>query len=88
MGLIRTAIQFGALFGIAHEGLKVLDHKNQQSQSQQTQGSVYQHPPSYPGSMEYSHQPYCNGGCGQRCQSNGSNGHINGNLGGQNGGKF
>jgi hypothetical protein len=72
MGLIKSAIKYGALFGIANQGLKTLDHHNQQQQQQQPQ-VIYQQPPSYQNSgpardaSGYIHQPFCNGQCGGRC---------------------
>jgi hypothetical protein len=74
MGLIKSAIKYGALFGIANQGFKALEHSSQNSQQQQPQ-VILQQPPPYQNqnngssrdASSYRHQPFCNGNCGGRC---------------------
>ena len=77
MGLIKTAIKYGALFGVAKTGFDALgQHNQQQQQQQQVQPQNQQYGPIRDASG-YLHQPYCNGQCGQRCHLNVENRNVN-----------
>lgn len=72
MGLIQTGIKYGALFGIAREGMKAIDrHSSNQTPPQQTHSNqqLYVQPAqrSLVDENGYVHQSWCNGACGGRC---------------------
>lgn len=73
MGLIKTGIKYGALFGIAREGMKAIDrHSSNQTPPQQSHSNqqLYLQPPVQRSTVDengYAHQSWCNGACGGRC---------------------
>lgn len=62
MGLIKTGIAAGALYAVAHQGIKAYERGHPANNAQQAP-----HPAGLRDNNGYSHQAYCNGQCNASC---------------------
>lgn len=83
MGLIKTGIKYGALFGIAREGMKAIDRHDSRTPPQQQQPPVnqqlYMQAPAQRSMVDeygYAHQSWCNQSCGRQCNAAANQSHM------------
>jgi anaerobic selenocysteine-containing dehydrogenase len=73
MGLIKTGILLGGAYTLINAGSKSFDRHEKTRLEQQRQQQVPYQPMNFVApqsrSHAYSHQPYCNGQCGGRCNA-------------------
>lgn len=73
MGLLQTGILLGGAYAVIRAGSNSLDRHRKTRQEQQHEQQVPHQAMNFvaPQSLSqgYSHQPYCNGQCGYRCNA-------------------